>query len=139
MPDPALPQYLSAQIQLRRVPFLALRAPALDHLMLYHLQWRHRWQIDHFPSSCNALPTQFVVAVRAVLQCMLPYLGRRHFLPRCILFSSSLLARFVWLLALLFMLIGFYEQRWFCFFLSQLVDFYALLLDDYFETDYLSL
>ena len=111
MPNPALPQYLTTQVQLWAVPFPTFRAPALDYLMLYHLQWRQHRQVDHFATTRNTLPAQLVVAVWAVLQCVLTYLRQRRFLPRRILFGCPFLARFVGLLALLFMRVGFYGKR----------------------------
>jgi hypothetical protein len=139
VPDPTLPQYLTAQIQLRHVPLLALPAPALDHLMLCDLHWRHHWQINHFASTRNTFPAQFVVAVWAAIQCVLSYLRWCRFLPRRILFGGPLLARFVWLLAFLFMLIGFHDQPWLCLFIVLLAEFRAQFRYDLCKADYFCL
>ena len=61
--DAPLAEQLPAQIQLRAPPAPAMRAPALDHLMLNNLDWLWLWQLDHLATIIDAATLQALVAV----------------------------------------------------------------------------
>jgi hypothetical protein len=52
--DTALTEDLSGQVELRAAPTSTVCAPALDDLMLDHVDWQGRRQLDHLTTIVDA-------------------------------------------------------------------------------------